>query len=111
MCVVLKGFPHVILVSKKYAKYFSFFFNNMISFMQMFATINTLKVQAPFGVSLLHHVLIILSYNQNYHKYLLTFPSISFFTLFVPANKAKIRGTCTNNMIYMHGYSILSQLL
>jgi hypothetical protein len=42
-----------------------FFFNNMISFMQMFATINTLKVQAPFGVSLLHHVLIIQGYNQN----------------------------------------------
>ena len=32
----------------------------------MLATINTPKVQAPFGVSLLHLVLIIQGYNQNY---------------------------------------------
>jgi hypothetical protein len=32
---------------------------NIISFIQMLATINTPKVQAPFGVSLLHLVLII----------------------------------------------------
>jgi hypothetical protein len=36
------------------------------SFIQMLATINTPKVQAPFGVSLLHSVLIIQGYNQNY---------------------------------------------
>ena len=35
----------------------------------MHATINTPKVQAPFGVSLLHLVLIIQGYNQNYMKY------------------------------------------
>ena len=40
-----------------------FFFNNVISFIQMLATINTPKVQAPFGVSLLHLVLIIQGYN------------------------------------------------
>ena len=36
----------------------------------MLATINTPKVQAPFGVSLLHLVLIIQGYNQNYMKYI-----------------------------------------
>ena len=41
------------------------FFSNLISFIQMLATINTPKVQAHFGVSLLHHVLIIQGYNQN----------------------------------------------
>jgi hypothetical protein len=35
---------------------FFFFFNNVIYFIQMLATINTPKVQAPFGVSLLHLV-------------------------------------------------------
>jgi hypothetical protein len=45
---------------------FFFFFNNVIYFIQMLATINTPKVQAPFGVSLLHLVLIIQGYNQNY---------------------------------------------
>ena len=35
------------------------FSNNVISFIQMLATINTPKVQAPLGVSLLHLVLII----------------------------------------------------
>ena len=45
-----------------------FFFNNIISFIQMLATINTPKVQAPFGVSLLHPVLIIQGYYQNYMK-------------------------------------------
>jgi hypothetical protein len=34
----------------------------------MLATINTSNVQAPFGVSLLHLVLIIQGYNQNYMK-------------------------------------------
>jgi hypothetical protein len=38
----------------------------------MIATINTPKVQAPFGVSLLHPVLIIQGYNQNYMKYIQT---------------------------------------
>jgi hypothetical protein len=42
-------------------------FSNVISFIQMLATINTPKVQAPFGVSLLHPVLIIQGYNQNYN--------------------------------------------
>jgi hypothetical protein len=46
------------------------FFNNIISFIQMLATINTPKVQAPFGVSLLHPVLIIQGYYQNYMKYI-----------------------------------------
>jgi hypothetical protein len=45
-------------------------FNNVIYFIQMLATINTPKVQAPFGVSLLHLVLIIQGYNQNYMKYI-----------------------------------------
>ena len=36
-----------------------FFFNNVICFIQILATINTPKVQAPFGVSLLPLVLII----------------------------------------------------
>ena len=36
----------------------------------MLATINTPKVQAPFGGSLLHPVLIIQGYNQNYMKYI-----------------------------------------
>jgi hypothetical protein len=36
-----------------------FFLNNVISFIQILATINTPKVQAPLGVSLLHSVLII----------------------------------------------------
>ena len=47
-----------------------FFFNNVIYFIQMLATINTPKVQAPFGVSLLHPVLIIQGYNKNYMKYI-----------------------------------------
>ena len=50
----------------------TFFFNNVISFIQMLATINTPKVQAPFGVSPLHLVLIIQGYNQNYMKYIYT---------------------------------------
>ena len=40
----------------------------MISFIEMLVTLNTPKVQAPFGVSLLHPVLIIQGYNQNYMK-------------------------------------------
>ena len=36
----------------------------------MLAAINTAKVQAPFGVSLLHPVLIIQGYNKNYMKYI-----------------------------------------
>jgi hypothetical protein len=36
----------------------------------MLAIINTPKVQAPFGVSLLYPVLIIQGYNQNYMKYI-----------------------------------------
>ena len=36
----------------------------------MLAIINMPKVQAPFGVSLLHPVLIIQGYNQNYMKYI-----------------------------------------
>jgi len=47
----------------------------------MLATINTPKVQAPFGVSLLHHVLIIQGYNQNK---VLDLTSVLFFlSLFV----------------------------
>jgi hypothetical protein len=60
--------PFVLLLTKTF-----FFYNNIISFIQMLATINTPKVQAPFGVSLLHLVLIIQGYNQNYMK-LLSFP-------------------------------------
>jgi hypothetical protein len=44
----------------------------MISFIQMLATINTPTVQAPFGVSLLHPVLSIQGYDQNYMNYLQT---------------------------------------
>ena len=36
----------------------------------MLATINMPKVQAPFGVSLLHPVLIIQGYDQNYMIYI-----------------------------------------
>jgi hypothetical protein len=54
-----------------------FFFNNVIYFIQMLATINTPKVQAPFGVSLLHLVLIIQGYNQNYMKYIYNLNTIS----------------------------------
>ena len=36
----------------------------------MLAAINTPKFQAPLGVSLLHPVLIIQGYNQNYMKYI-----------------------------------------
>ena len=43
----------------------------------MLATINTPKVQAPFGVSLLHLVLIIQGYNQNYMKYIYNLSTIS----------------------------------
>ena len=43
----------------------------------MLATINTPKVQAPFGVSLLHLVLIIQGYNQNYMKYIYNLNTIS----------------------------------
>ena len=37
-----------------------------------FITINTEKVQAPFGVSLLHLAIIIQGYDQNYMKYIYT---------------------------------------
>jgi len=37
----------------------------VISFIQLLVTINTLKVQAPFGVSLLHPLLIIQGYNSQ----------------------------------------------
>jgi len=40
----------------------------VISFIQTLVTINNPKVQAPFGVSLLHPLLIIQGYNQNYMK-------------------------------------------
>ena len=43
----------------------------------MLATINTPKVQTPFGVSLLHLVLIIQGYNQNYMKYKYNLNTIS----------------------------------
>jgi hypothetical protein len=43
----------------------------------MLATINTPKVQAPFGVSLLHLVLIIQGYKQNYMKYIYNLNTIS----------------------------------
>jgi hypothetical protein len=35
------------------------FFNNVISFIQMLVALNTPKVQAPFGVSLIYPLLII----------------------------------------------------
>ena len=60
-----------------YCRIFFFFFNNVIYFIQMLATINTPKVQAPFGVSLLHLVLIIQGYNQNYMKYIYNLSTIS----------------------------------
>jgi hypothetical protein len=44
---------------------------------QMLATINKPKDQAPFGVSLLHPVLIIQGYNQNYMKYIYNLNTIS----------------------------------
>ena len=56
---------------------FCLFFLNVISFIQMLATINTQKVQTPFGVSLLHFVLIIQGYNQNYMKYIYNLNTIS----------------------------------
>ena len=59
--------------------FFSIFFSNVISFIQMLATINTPKVQAPFGVSLLHPVLIIQGYNQNYMKYIQ--PKYNFYLI------------------------------
>ena len=43
----------------------------------MHATINTPKVQAPFGVSLLHLVLIIQGCNQRYMKYIYNLNTIS----------------------------------
>ena len=49
--------------------FYAFFFNNVVSFIKMLATINMPKVQDPFGVSLLHPALIIQGYNQNYMKY------------------------------------------
>ena len=57
---------HTYIVGKYIVIVSFFFFNNVIYFIQMLATINTPKVQAPFGVSLLHLVLIIQGYNQNY---------------------------------------------
>ena len=45
----------------------------------MLATINMPKVQAPFGVSLLHPVLIIQSYNQNYMEYIQ--PKYNFYLI------------------------------
>ena len=56
---------------------FYFFLNNVISFIQILATINTPKVQAPFGVSLLFLVLITHGYNQNYMKYIYNLNTIS----------------------------------
>ena len=54
--ILMKILPEILFFS-------IFFFNNVISFIQMLATINTPKVQAPFGVSLVHLVLIIQGYN------------------------------------------------
>ena len=51
MLLMLQYYKHEILLL--------LFFNIMISFIQMLATINTPKVKAPFGVSLLHLILII----------------------------------------------------
>ena len=56
---------------------FIYFFNNVIYFIQMLATINTPNVQTPFGVSLLHLVLIIQGYIQNYMKYIYNLNTIS----------------------------------
>jgi hypothetical protein len=47
----------------------------------MLATINMPKVQAPFGVSVLHPVLSIQGYNENYMKYIqnVHFRSVLFY--------------------------------
>jgi hypothetical protein len=55
----------------------------VISFIQMLATINTPKVQVPFDVSLLHPVLIIQGYNQNYMKYIYNFYLIPFGNIYL----------------------------
>ena len=68
---------HFDLISIKSTNSSFFFFNNVIYFIQMLATINTPKVPAPFGVSLLHLVLIIQGYNQNYMKYIYNLNTIS----------------------------------
>ena len=62
---------------KPFFFFFLFFFNNVIYFIQMLATIDTPKVQAPFGVSLLHLVLIVQGYNQNYLKNIYNLNTIS----------------------------------
>ena len=49
----------------------------------MLATINTPKVQVPFDVSLLHPVLIIQGYNQNYMKYIYNFYLIPFGNIYL----------------------------
>jgi hypothetical protein len=41
---------------------------NVISCVKMNVSINTPNVQAPFGVSLLHPLVIIEGYDQNYMK-------------------------------------------
>jgi hypothetical protein len=46
------------------------FFSNVISFIQMLATINTPKVQAPFGVSLLHLVCRKQNYFETYSTWI-----------------------------------------
>ena len=75
--LLLKSLPiNIINCIKFYVNCF-FFFNNVIYFIQMLATINTPKVQAPFGVSLLHLVLIIQGYNQNYMEYVYNLNTIS----------------------------------
>jgi hypothetical protein len=66
--------PSNILCSKGH-----YFFNNIIYFIKMLTTINTPNVQAPFGVSLLHPVLIIQGYNQNYMKYIQ--PKYNFYLI------------------------------
>ena len=43
----------------------------------MLATINTPEVQAPLGIFLLHLVLVIQGYYQNYMKYIYNLNTIS----------------------------------
>jgi len=56
----------------------SFFFNNVISFIQMPVTLNTPKIHTPFGVSLFHPLLIIEGCNQNCRKGMQTIYYIHF---------------------------------
>ena len=68
--------------------YFFFFLASNI-FYSNACTINMPNVQAPFGVSLLHPVLIIQGYNQKYMKYIQ--PKVNISTLMVFCNQRRRR--------------------